>query len=606
MRAFGGILAVVWVVIGSHALPAEDTSQSSELRSSLEATKKWPGVIRSDLGVTRKGTAIPCVYSAEDLDLHTSKTRVLIVAGFDGEGEAVSTSLQALKWFYTSDEAKPFRETMTVSAVPMLNPDRNPPASFPPNGEAYADKQHPEAEYLWRWIGMHAPDLVVCVSFGERELWWTPVGGKSALSLLTVALQNGISTQPTENSARSLTEALLKTAPSNTGNIPAITAIRKKHDPQPVRFLKDLLQEIRQTKFTGPSPARKELQSRLDREPLTIARQLAKVYGHDLSSVQYIPALALVGRIWLGELTNDPSQLAEVKRIVTPYVTGGKPSLPKNFSGSHLAGHLIFSELAKRSNDPGEKARYLKLVRTAADMGFDAKGEMKEAMPGHNEMSDAVFMGCPILVEAGVQTGERKYIQMALKHFQFMRERVLRNDGIYRHSPLCETAWGRGNGFPALGLAWSLSALEKDDPAFKILLKEFQNHMAALVKHQDPTGMWHQVIDDPGKLSRTQLDMHDHLRPDPWRPLRLVGRNPIPPRDRQSLPGDQNPHRSRRHARRCLHRHRETKNSPRLLRPQSDSRPRLPRRRNGLVSHHGDGKALAANQRMKKWKTERV
>ena len=506
MRGFGGILAVVWVVTDRSISGRKKLRQPKALEQALEVTKKWPGVIRSDLGVTRKGTEIPCVYAADDLDLHTPKTRVLIVAGFEDEGEAVSTSLQALEWFYTSEEAKAFRETMTVSAVPMLNPDRNPPASFPPNGEAYADKQHPEAEYLWRWIGMQAPDLVVCLSFREQEHWWTPVGDKSAVSWLTVALQksnstrpqNGKSTRSPAKSARSLTDALLKIAPCNTGTIPAITAIRKADNPQPVRLLKDLLEGIKQTKFTGPSPARKELQSRVDRQPLQIARQLAKVYGHDLSSVQYIPALALVGRIWLGELTDDPSQRADVKRIVSPYVSDGKPSLPENFGGSHLAGHLIFSELARTANDPDEKAHYLKLVRRAADTGFDAKGEMKEAMPAHSEMSDAVFMGCPILVEAGVQTGERKYIDMAQRHFQFMRERVLRDDGIYRHSPLCETAWGRGNGFPALGVAWSLSALNKDDPAFQVLLKEFQNHMAALVKHQDPTGMWHQVIDDPG------------------------------------------------------------------------------------------------------------
>ena len=497
MRGFGGILAAVWVVIGSQPLFAEETSSATEVRQSLQVAKHWPGVVRSDLGVTRKGTAIPCIYSVEDLDLHTPKTRVLFVAGFAGEPAAVSATLTALEWFYTSEDAKSFRETMTVSAVPMLNPDHVPPASFPPTGEAYFSKQHPEAEYLWRWVGMHAPDLVVCLSFGETEHCWTPADGKQPVGRLAEALGQKADRQPPANSARSLTEALMKIAPCNTGIIPAITAVRKADDPQPERFLKNLLQGIQQTKFTGPSPARKELQSRVDREPLTIARQLAKVYGHDLSSVQYIPALALVGRIWLGELTNDPSQRADVERIVAPYVSGGKPAMPKNFAGSHLAGHLIFSELAKVTGSPDLKARYLKLARVAADTGFDAKGQMKDAMPAHSEMSDAVFMGCPILVETGRQTGEKKYLQMAHKHFRFMRERVLREDGIYRHSPLCETAWGRGNGFPALGLAWSLSALDKEDPAYKVFLKEFQNHMAALVKHQDPTGTWHQVIDDP-------------------------------------------------------------------------------------------------------------
>ena len=78
-------------------------------------------------------------------------------------------------------------------------------------------------------------------------------------------------------------------------------------------------------------------------------------------------------------------------------------------------------------------------------------------MPFHNEMSDAVFMGCPILAKAGKLTGEQKYFDMALRHFRSMANLCRRSDGLYRHSPLNEAAWGRGNAFPALGLALSLT-----------------------------------------------------------------------------------------------------------------------------------------------------
>ena len=74
----------------------------------------------------------------------------------------------------------------------------------------------------------------------------------------------------------------------------------------------------------------------------------------------------------------------------------------------------------------------------------------------------------------------------------------MRRDGLYRHSPLCEAAWGRGNGFPALGLALALSDWPDDHPAKKDLLAEFEKHLAALRPHQDAkTGCWHQVIDHP-------------------------------------------------------------------------------------------------------------
>ena len=37
-----------------------------------------------------------------------------------------------------------------------------------------------------------------------------------------------------------------------------------------------------------------------------------------------------------------------------------------------------------------------------ADIAFDAEGTPLEAMPTHNEMSDAVFMAGPVLAQAGV------------------------------------------------------------------------------------------------------------------------------------------------------------------------------------------------------------
>ena len=110
-------------------------------------------------------------------------------------------------------------------------------------------------------------------------------------------------------------------------------------------------------------------------------------------------------------------------------------------------------------------------------------------------MSDSVFMGCAILAEVGALTSDEKYFDQCLRHFMFMQKLCLREDGIYRHSPLDEAAWGRGNGFPALGMALSLSALPKDSDSFAFFLQSYRAHLEALREHQDATGAWHQVID---------------------------------------------------------------------------------------------------------------
>ncbi len=223
---------------------------------------------------------------------------------------------------------------------------------------------------------------------------------------------------------------------------------------------------------------------------------MSQHYGHDLNQVVYIPAVAVIGRLRLGRLTGDPSQLADVERIVAPYASGKKRSLPAKPSGSALSGHLVFAELAELA--PERRKTYLALAAQAADLGFDAEGNLKSSMPAHSEMSDAVFMGVPILARVGELSGQGKYYEMAARHLRFMRKLDLRGDGLYRHSPLDEAAWGRGNGFPALGLAMALAHWPQDEPHRPEVLKAFQDHLAALAPHQDASGCWRQVIDHPG------------------------------------------------------------------------------------------------------------
>jgi rhamnogalacturonyl hydrolase YesR len=413
--------------------------------------------VPSAIGVTRQGVAIECLLAPEDLDYNTRKTRILLVGGLD-----------AARWFHAARDAAGFRKDFAVSAVAIAAP----PGPYPPPGDAYGGAANLEAAYLWRWIGMHAPDLVVDVRSGPALEWHAPEG---------VALPFARRLAPSDD----LVSQLVRVAPSATGTIPAVrVTVPPGKDAE---FLPTLLAGLRKANFRGPSPARREIQQRLARSPLEVARQLSRRYGHELGEVVYIPTVALIGRLRLGEIE-------DVERIVAPYFSGEKPTLPAKPTGSHLSGHLVFGELARLTGKP----RYIELVRAAADLGFDPSGQPRESMPFHNEMSDAVFMGCPILAQAGRLTGERKYFDMALRHMRFMLALNLRPDGLHRHSPLDAAAWGRGNGFPALGLALSLSEFPEDHPGRGEILAAFGAHVEALLPHQDPTGAWRQVIDVPG------------------------------------------------------------------------------------------------------------
>ena len=361
---------------------------------------------------------------------------VLLIGGLEGENESTRVVEQEVRSF---EAHKPgFR----LLAIALANPGHSR-LSFPPAGVAYRD--NPEANGVWRWMAIQTPDLVL-------------IAGPDA----------------------GLADALAQNSVAGVGKIPARRVYSKP----------GILDSLK-----GPIPisdAHKEIDRRRARLPRQLAEELASFYGRDFDQVTYIPGMALIARMRMG-------QVAEVEKLAAPYISGAKNPLGARPNSLTLAGHLVFAELAERTGNP----RYLELVRKAADLGFDENGAMKQAMPFHDEMSDSVFMGTAILAKAGKLTGERKYFDMAARHLAFMEKLDLRPDGLYRHSPLTDAAWGRGNAFPALGLALTLTDFPKDHLEYGRILLAYRQLMAALAKHQDRDGMWHEVIDDPASYAET-------------------------------------------------------------------------------------------------------
>lgn len=201
-------------------------------------------------------------------------------------------------------------------------------------------------------------------------------------------------------------------------------------------------------------------------ESRPLAQKLSQVYGQKVTEVVYTQTFSLIGRLRLG-------QVKPVTDILEPYLNGSVDSLAKP-TASHYSGHLVFAELP----DPRGKD----LIQRAAAMA--------SANPLHNEMSDSVFMVCPLLARAGL-------FDRTVDHFKTMKSFCRRPDGLYRHSPLAKVAWGRGNAFPLLGLALTLTHFPPAHSGFPELKSAYQDLAAQLTRYQRPDGMWRQVIDEP-------------------------------------------------------------------------------------------------------------
>ncbi len=347
---------------------------------------------------------------------------------------------------FVNEEARSFEAQKLAArkfhliAIPVANPDQTV-LHFPPEGVAY--RENAESHALWRWIALQGADLVLIAGqdFGlSNALSDNPAAGVGTIPVRVIPLRPGI----------------LKTLPALNASVAHIEMYRRRN-----------------------------LSAKL------AAEQLGHVYGHTLDQPIYIEGIALMGQLRLGNL-------AEVQKLAEPYANGTKNALARP-SALVLAGHLIFAELAEKTKDD----RYKKLVLDAANLGFTATGELKESMPFHDEMSDSFFMTLPLLAKAGKLSGERRYYEMISRHFDLMTKLDLRADGLYRHSPLTDAAWGRGNAFPALGLTLTLADLPKTDPAYDKILLAYRNLMSALARFQDDSGMWREVIDEPGSYAET-------------------------------------------------------------------------------------------------------
>jgi rhamnogalacturonyl hydrolase YesR len=230
-------------------------------------------------------------------------------------------------------------------------------------------------------------------------------------------------------------------------------------------------------KKIAPSKVHTEQAQRMAQAPYEWMAQLAGQYGQELQEMVYTLSLSAWGRLRAG-------QVAAVKPILEPFLDGRIDSLAKP-TASHYSGHLTLAALFEITGDVRAKERVIAAARMAREN------------PLHNEMSDSVFMVCPLLAKAGSFTGDGSFYAAALRHFDVMRKLCLRADGLYRHSPLDEAAWGRGNAFPLLGLALTLSELSPAHGAFALLREAYAQHADRLLAVQTPDGAWRQVVDKP-------------------------------------------------------------------------------------------------------------
>lgn len=232
------------------------------------------------------------------------------------------------------------------------------------------------------------------------------------------------------------------------------------------------------------------LQPVRDPEPLDLARMLVARYPVEVS-IRYIPALIWSGALRLTHLTGESRWSDKARREMEPFVSGRTPSIAPPHVLTSLAGHLALSDFGADADDPRATA----LARQAAD--FILPESQDEVVRFARGWTDDMFMATSLLARVAARTGEDRYAQVVARLLTTYAGKLQRSDGLFIHALEGPHAWGRGNGFAALGLADALTYLPDTSNHRTRVLDIYRRHVHALVQHQAEDGAWRQIVDDP-------------------------------------------------------------------------------------------------------------
>ena len=404
---------------------------TAPIDAGLQAVAALPGEPRivSAAGITRNETPLLTIENPSAFDPSSTKLRLVIVGGLDGDEHAAQAVLDAVRWI-KRDAPKKIRDQWVVSALPMADPDgrsRTRPFAFPPVKGFYEDPEQPESRYVWRWVAYQAPDLVIefrgDVSRGE------------APDSLTAALRG--SPAP----GLGVTHAKLLPASASHDEL-ALTLAIANEPSRPAR-----------------SPLHEAISSRIARSPLDIAKLLAGRYPA-APSISYIPALAWIKSLELAARTGDAALRSKVMTQVQPWLSREKSLLGDRIQLTTVAGTMVFAEMAKADAANGA-------ARTLALEGADAALKEKDGgIPQYGQgWTDDMFMASAILARSGAMPERARDLDRAAQLLIAYAGRLQQPDGIFHHATDGPAAWGRGNGFAAFGLMETLTAMPAGHPS---------------------------------------------------------------------------------------------------------------------------------------------
>src|SRR5688572_27200529 len=237
---------------------------------------------------------------------------------------------------------------------------------------------------------------------------------------------------------------------------------------------------------------------------------------------QYVNGVLTVGMLRTSSILNDP-KYADYSRRNFSFIFDNLDYFKKIFEGgvnnveyrpvfrigslddcgSMSAGLLDVYAFDKRKD-------YLDYLNRVGDYIINQQVKFPDgtlARNGPRKMTlwaDDLYMSVPYLARMGKLTGDNKYFDCAIKQLEsFNRYIYDSSTGLYFHTFFNDenmngvARWGRCNGWVALAQVELLNNLPANHPKRSELIKLLLRQIVGFSRYQDPSGMWHQVLDRP-------------------------------------------------------------------------------------------------------------
>ncbi len=210
---------------------------------------------------------------------------------------------------------------------------------------------------------------------------------------------------------------------------------------------------------------------------------------------------AMYGLMTAWQVTGDQAYFDFVRSWVDGMLAAGLPPITHP---NHVAPGLAVIMLYEATGDE----KYLTAAQQMADFLLEEAPRTFEGALYHRPGQlwvDTLFMAAPFLARYGRMTGDSRYTEEAVRQYLLHAQHLQDpGTGLFFHgwsedddSHMSAAFWQRGNGWAAAAGAELLDQLPADHPARAQIRHTLIRQFEGLLPLQDPSGLWHTVVDRP-------------------------------------------------------------------------------------------------------------